>query len=92
MTKKQLNKLANEKDQEEREFMLLIESAGYGDWCCGIRTFEGTTDKIFGYAATEEEAERYLALKLNRNGGFYPVRLGCRIGWWLNEGVKDEHL
>jgi hypothetical protein len=89
MTKKQLQKIALEKDREEREFMQSIEANKEGDWMCGILARYGEdSDTIFGIAKTEADAERYMKLRSDRNGGIIPHRLFDQVGWWNKKIVR----
>ena len=77
-----------ERLQEKRNFMARLE--GNGDtlpWKCGI--FDHTSSKahhVFASANTEEEAERYMMLRAEQNGGVIPHRLVQQeVGWWYDE-------
>jgi hypothetical protein len=81
-----------ERLQEEHDFMARLE--GNGDalpWRCGIfdRTV-GRAHRIFASADTEEEAERYMRLRAERNGGVIPHQLLHEVAWWHKVDLTTE--
>jgi hypothetical protein len=88
MTKSKSRIAFEQQDAEERAFMQRLEADKERSWKCGIYDpGKGQAVRIFASADTEPDAERYMLLRYNRNGGVIPHRLTHEVGWWQDSAA-----
>lgn len=86
MTKSKARLEWERQDAEERAFMQTLEAYKDLPWKCGVYDpAAGKAVLIFASATNEAEAERYMQVRHERNGGVTPCRLTHQVGWWYEE-------
>lgn len=83
--------MSKSKEQKEREakkaadrvWMNEQEARKDGPWLCGLRGFTPEWTRVEATCLTEPDAERYMNLRCDQNGGCFPHILGHQeMGWW----------
>lgn len=86
MTKSKTRLEWERQDAAERAFMQTLEACKTLPWECGVYDpAAGKPVMIFASAMTEADAERYMQVRHERNGGVTPCRLTHQVGWWKKE-------
>jgi hypothetical protein len=71
----------------DRAWMREQEARTDGPWLCGLRGVTPDLTDIWATCLTEQDAERYMMMRHDRNGGVMPHRLGVQdVGWWPRDG------